>query len=336
MKLAQTYPMRIVCRLLGAPRSSVYYRPTRAPDADALFKTVLMDLAGEWPTYGYRRLTALMRRAGWPVNGKRVRRWMDELEIDGRPPRRKRRTTQSRHAFPRYPNLVQTLEIQAPDEVWVADITYIRLRREFVYLAVLMDVFTRAIRGWHLSRNLDQGLTLAALERALMVAIPGIHHSDQGLQYAASAYVEHLQKLGVRLSMAEVGEASQNGYAERVIRTIKEEEVDLSDYQDFAEARAHLGRFLDDVYNLKRIHSALGYLTPQEFEQQWRSRPAAATTTRTGAEDRATLASDPSADSGTKTEGATGCRPRWLPSVLVPSAKRTDTKSETPRVANMN
>jgi putative transposase len=336
MKLSKTYPVRLVCRLLGASRSSMYYRPAAVPDAEAIFKTVLLDLAGEWPTYGYRRLTVLMRRAGWPANGKRVRRWMDELGISGAPPQRKRRTTHSQHAFPRYPNLVETLEIQAPDQVWVADITYIRLRRDFVYLAVLMDVFTRSIRGWHLSRNLDQGLTLAALERALMVAVPAIHHSDQGLQYAATAYIERLQQLGVQLSMAAVGEAYQNGYAERVIRTIKEEEVYLSDYQDFADAQAHIRHFLDDVYNVKRIHSALGYLTPQEFEQQWRAGQALATTTATGAEDRATLASDPSADSGTKTEGATGCRPLWLPSVLVPSAKRTVTLSETQRVANMN
>ncbi len=298
MKLAGQYPIRVLCPLLGVPRSSVYYRAQPAPDAEAMFKTALLDLAGEWPTYGYRRLTAMLRREGWPVNGKRVRRWMDELHLHGAAPPRTRRTTSSHHAFPRYPNLVPTLEITGPNEVWVADITYIRLRQEFVYLAVLLDVFTRAIRGWHLSRSLDQGLTLAALERALLVAVPRIHHSDQGLQYAATAYVERLTRLGVRLSMAAVGQAWENGYAERVIRTIKEEEVDLSDYQDFADAKAHMRRFLDDVYNVKRIHSALGYLTPQEFEDQWRTQQAQATTTRTGAEDRATLASDPSADSG--------------------------------------
>ena len=312
MKLSETYPMRLVCRLLEAPRSSMYYRSAPAPDAEAMFKTVLLDLASQWPTYGYRRLTAMMRRSGWPVNGKRVRRWMDELGINGAPPSRRRRTTHSQHAFPRYPNLVETLEIQAPDQVWVADITYIRLRREFVYLAVLMDVFTRSIRGWHLSRNLDQGLTLAALERALPVAIPGIHHSDQGLQYAATAYVERLLQLGAQLSMAGVGEAYQNGYAERVIRTIKEEEVYLSDYQDFADASRHIRRFLDDVYNVKRIHSALGYLTPTEFEQQWRASQPLATTTKTGAEDRATLASDPSADSGGNRNGAAGPKPLSL------------------------
>ncbi len=271
MKLARTYPLRVLCRLLDVPRSSVYYQPVPVPDAEAMFKSALLDLAGEWPTYCYRRLTQMMHRLYWPVNARRVRRWMRELGINGTPPPRTRRTTHSQHAFPRYPNLVADLDITRPDQVWVADITYIRLRRDFVYLAVLMDVFTRALRGWHLGRNLDQGLTLAALEKALVVGLPQIHHSDQGVQYAASAYVERLQGRGVALSMAGVGQAQENGYAERLIRTIKEEEVYLADYQDFADAQRNICRFLDDVYNVKRIHSALGYLTPREFEQQWRA-----------------------------------------------------------------
>jgi putative transposase len=263
------------------PRSSVYYTPEPVADAETMLKAALIDLAGEWPTYGYRRLTAMMRRLGWPVNSKRVRRWMQELDIHGIQPVRKRRTTNSNHAFPRYPNLVQTLEITRPNQVWVADITYIRLQREFVYLAVLMDVFTRVLRGWHLGRDLDQGLTLAALEQALVVAVPEIHHSDQGVQYAATAYVERLRQAGVTLSMAKVGEPRENGYAERLVRTIKEEEVALSDYQDFADALRQIRRFLDDVYNVKRIHSSLGYLTPREFEDQWRSDHAGPTTTKT-------------------------------------------------------
>jgi putative transposase len=281
MKLAKTYPLRLVCRLLGAPRSSMYYQPAPVPDAEAMFKAVLLEVAGEWPTYGYRRLTWEMRRLGWPVNGKRVRRWMDELGINGAPPARTRRTTDSNHSFPRYPNLVSDLEITRPDQVWVADITYIRLRREFIYLAVLMDVFTRCIRGWHLSRNLDQTLTLGALEKALALWLPEIHHSDQGVQYAAHAYVQRLQGRGVHISMAAVGQAQENGYAERLIRTIKEEEVYLADYQDFADAQRDICRFLDDVYNVKRIHSALGYLTPREFEEQWRVQQSPPTTTPT-------------------------------------------------------
>jgi putative transposase len=138
-----------------------------------------------------------------------------------------------------------------------------------VYLSVLMDVFTRGIRGWHLGRGLEQALTLTALRRAYERGRPEIHHSDQGVQYAATAYVELLSGAGVQISMASVGEPKENGYAERLMRTIKEEEVDLSEYEDFTDARRQLGRFLDDVYNTKRIHSALGYLTPREFEQQW-------------------------------------------------------------------
>jgi putative transposase len=280
MKLADAYPIRLVCRLLGVPRSSVYYAPRPAGD-EAMLKTALLDLAAEWPTFGYRRLTEMMRRLGWRVNAKRVRRWMDELGLTGAPPVRKARTTNSEHSFPRYANLVKDLKIQHPDHVWAGDITYIRLRDEFIYLVVLMDVFTRSIRGWHLGRDLDQGLTLAALERALVVAVPEYHHSDQGVQYAAAAYVDRLKNLGVKLSMAAIGEPRENGYAERLVRTIKEEEVDLSDYRNFADARGEIGHFIDAVYNVKRIHSSLGYLTPAEFEGQWRQARTGPTTAKT-------------------------------------------------------
>jgi putative transposase len=149
------------------------------------------------------------------------------------------------------------------------DITYIRLASEFVFLAVIMDVFTRTIRGWHLGRSVDQFLTLTALEHALAEHVPSIHHSDQGVQYAATAYVDVLTQHGAQISMASVGAPEENPYAERLIRTIKEEEVDLAEYQDFADARRQIGRFIDEVYQHKRIHSALGYLTPAEFEQEY-------------------------------------------------------------------
>ena len=192
------------------------------------------------------------------------------LDIQAPIKRQKRRTTNSEHAFPRYPNLVLDLEIVRPEQVWVGDITYIRLHYRFVYLAVIMDVFTRGIRGWHLGRNLEHTLTLVALQRALVkYPAPEIHHSDQGVQYAATAYTQVLQAAQVQISMAEPGAAWQNGYAERLIRTIKEEEVDLSEYLDYHDAYQQLGSFLDDVYMHKRIHSSLGYLTPAEFEAQW-------------------------------------------------------------------
>jgi putative transposase len=275
MALTASYPTRLICRATGWPRSSLYLRASPPADEGRLRQAVAR-LAGEWPTYGYRRLAAMLRREGWRVNGKRVRRVMAELGIQGKAPARRARTTDSAHAFPRYPNLVAGLEVVRPDQVWVADITYVRLRSEFVYLAVIMDVFTRCVRGWELGRSLDQGLALRALGRALRGRRPEVHHSDQGVQYAATAYVGRLAAVGAAVSMAAAGAPEENGYAERLMRTIKEEEVDLSEYEDFADARRQLGRFLDAVYNRKRIHSSLGYLTPREFEQQWlKERPNA-------------------------------------------------------------
>jgi putative transposase len=267
VSLKDDYSMRLLCETLDVHRCNPYHRPR--PDEDRPIKDALRELAGAWPTYGYRRLTAMLRRQGLRVNAKRVRRLMHELGICGEAPRRVPRTTDSSHGYPRFDNLVEGLEVGRPDQVWVADITYIRLRKEFVYLSVIMDVFTRCVRGRHLGRSLEQGLTLTSLEVALERGCPEIHHSDQGVQYAATAYVEMLKEEGAEISMASVGEPKENGYAERLMRTIKEEEVDLSDYEDFAAAWSQLGRFLDDVYNMKRIHSSLGYLTPSEFEQQW-------------------------------------------------------------------
>jgi transposase InsO family protein len=276
-KLAAEYPVQVLCQVLDFPRSSFYYQPH--PRDDEALKVALQRAAEEWPTYGYRRLTVQVRRDDQlVVNGKRVRRLVKLMHLGRKRKRKTRRTTNSQHPFPRYPNLVQDLEVVRPDQVWVVDITYIRLKTEFVYLAVIMDVFTRSIRGWYLSRNLDQDLTLTALKRALEHRTPEIHHSDQGIQYAATAYTDLLRTTGVAISMAEVGEATQNGYAERLIRTIKEEEVDLSDYLDFADAYHQMGRFLEDVYMRKRIHSSLGYLTPVEFETEWFAQQAAGRT----------------------------------------------------------
>jgi putative transposase len=271
--LAEEYPVKVVCEALGVSRSSYYYQPVESPD-EAVLREAIKETAAEWPTYGYRRITKQLQRDEWVVNHKRVRRLMRLMGIQAKIRRKKRRTTNSEHEFPRYPNLVLDLTIVCPEQVWVCDITYIRLCQDFVYLAVIMDVFTRGIRGWHLARSLDHNLTLVALQRALInYPAPEIHHSDQGVQYAAAAYTQVLQEAGVQISMAEQGEAWQNGYAERLIRTIKEEEVDLSEYLDYHDAYQQIGRFLDDVYMHKRIHSSLGYLTPAEFEAQWHEEP---------------------------------------------------------------
>lgn len=273
LSMREHYPIQKLCEVLGVPRSSAYYEPR--PGEERPLRDALIKVAGEWPTYGYRRLTKQLQREGHIVNSKQVRRLMHELGIVGKAPQRKPRTTDSGHAYPRYSNLVEDLEVTRPDEVWVADITYIRLRKEFVYLSVLMDMFTRCIRGWHLARGLDQELTLVALKRAFEGGRPEIHHSDQGVQYAATAYVDLLKSREVKISMASAGEPEENGYAERLMRTIKEEEVDLSEYEDFGDALRGLGRFIDDVYNRKRIHSSLGYLTPAEVESQWREKHSA-------------------------------------------------------------
>jgi transposase InsO family protein len=274
--LSQEYPVTVACDVLSCARSSYYHQTTERP-GEAELQAAIKAVAAEWPTYGYRRVTAQLRRQEWLVNRKRIQRLMRLMHIQAQTRRRKRRTTNSEHGFPRYPNLVQELEIVRPEHVWVCDVTYIRLRYEFVYLAVIMDVFTRGMRGWHLGRSLDHTLTLSALQRALAKhPTPEIHHSDQGVQYAATAYTQVLQDVDVQISMADVGAAWQNGYAERLIRTIKEEEVDLSEYIDYNDAWRQLGRFLDDVYLHKRIHSSLGYLTPAEFEEQWREEQALA------------------------------------------------------------
>ena len=269
-QLAEAYPVRVVCQVLAVASSSFYYRPS--PADESALQAAIAELAGQWPTYGYRRMTAELRRAGWTVNHKRVARLMAELGLKVRRRRSGPRTTDSSHDRPRFPNLVRALEVVRPDQVWVADITYIRLQRGFVYLAVVMDVFTRAIRGWELSRDLDRSLTVTALLRALRHGRPEVHHSDQGVQYAAQEYVDHLRDSKVAVSMSDAGAAWQNGYAERLIRTIKEEEVDLSEYEDYDDALSQLGHFLDAVYMHKRIHSALRYLTPVEFESFWLSR----------------------------------------------------------------
>lgn len=269
MELAADFPVQLVCETLGLPRSSYYYRSQGRDETE--IRAAISDEAGAWPAYGYRRITNELRRKGWGINEKKVRRLMRQMNLQVKPKGPKWATTNSRHDLPRYPNLIQDLEITRPDQVWAADITYVRLRRGFVYLAVIMDLFTRAARGWHLSRTLDHSLTLLALEMALANGSPEIHHSDQGVQYAAVRYVEALANAGVQISMAEVGQPTQNPHAERFIRTIKEEEVYLSEYENYWEAYREIGRFVEDVYMYKRGHSALGYLTPVEYELQWRS-----------------------------------------------------------------
>jgi len=269
------YPIELACQLVELPRSSYYYRSQKGKGSR--LEDDLKEVTGQYPTYGTRRITHQLRRSPYHyrINRKCVQRIMRQRHWL-RPVKKKGfRTTNSDHPYPRYPNLVKQLEVTRPEQVWVADITYIRLGQAFVFLAIVMDVFTRAVRGWNLSGSLDQELSLAALRMALSDRVAEIHHSDQGIHYAAHAYSHLLNAHGIQISMAAVGKAEENGYAERFMRTIKEEEVDLSDYRNLTDARSQIGKFIEDVYNHKRIHSSLGYLTPAEFEAAWLSTRAA-------------------------------------------------------------
>ena len=222
-----------------------------------------------FPGYGYRRVTKALAREGWAVNHKRVLRVMRQESLLCQLKRRFVATTDSGHELRTYPNLVAGFDPTGPDQVWVADITYVRLPTAFAYLACVLDAWSRRCVGWHLARAIDTRLTLAALDRALAARcpVPGlIHHSDRGVQYASGAYVARLEGVGARMSMAAVGNPYENAKAERFFKTLKSEEVHLQQYETFAEAEASLDRFIGDVYNTKRLHSGLGYLPPSEFE----------------------------------------------------------------------
>ena len=258
--------MRDICGILGVNRGSFYYQP-KADPSEAVLRSEIEALAGRYPRYGYRRITQVLVRRGYSVGTRRVARLMKAMNLLVSV-KRAGQTTKSLQGNKPWGNLLEDLEVSHPDQVWVADITYVRLKRRFVYVALLMDVFTRMIRAWQVSQHLNQSLTLKPLEQALRHSVPEIHHSDQGVQYLSKAYVTMLEAHGVQISVAQRGCPWKNGYAERLIRTLKEEEIDSNDYQSITEARDRIGHFITQVYHLKRPHAALGYLTPMEFEQQ--------------------------------------------------------------------
>jgi len=268
--------VRVLCRALDVAPSSFYYH-RRVPD-DLDLRAVIEEIALDYPRYGYRRVQAELARRGWQVNHKRVQRLMQEASLVVEV-RHYCQTTNSCHGYGCYPNLVKGLEIVRPNQVWAADLTYIRLERQFVYLAVLLDLFTRSIRGWELAGHMTEDLPKAALFKALQSQHPEIHHSDQGVQYAATGYIQVLEAAQVKISMTAKGRPTENAFVERLMRTLKEEEVYLHEYQDLADARAHIGHFLERVYMQKRVHSALGYMPPAEFEAQWYTQQSSQSTT---------------------------------------------------------
>lgn len=265
--------MNRFCQVIGLSRAGSYRfrrRHESKPTAMTL-RNEIQHIALRWPAYGYRRVHAELVRQGWKVNHKRILRLM---RVDNLLCVRRRKfilTTDSRHGLPIYPNLVKGLVLSRTDQLWLADITYIRLQLEFIYLAVLLDAFSRRCIGWALQRTLEAALALEALRMALRQRRPKpglVHHSDRGVQYASGDYTAELQQHGIRISMSRTASPYDNAQAESFIKTLKYEEVYRTEYRNLEEARASIKEFLEKIYNQERLHSALGYRPPIEFERR--------------------------------------------------------------------
>ena len=255
-------------------RSSFYYKPRASSrdlakaDADLLDRIEAICL--EFPRYGYRRVTRQLQNERWLVNHKKVLRLMKESDLLCRVKRRWVRTTDSQHPFFRYPNIIKGLIVSRLNEVWLADITYIRIRNGFVYLAAILDAFSRKVVGYCVSPHLDTTLSLGALHMAIEERQPGhrvIHHSDQGVQYASTEYIRELQNHGFLISMSRTGNPYDNAKMESFFKTLKYEEVYLCEYETMEDVLARLPYFIKEVYNHKRLHSGIGYRSPDEFEE---------------------------------------------------------------------
>jgi putative transposase len=267
-----------VCAAAQVSRAGYYrYFDEHAPrQAETELRDRIQRVALENRFYGYRRVTAELRLQGFIVNRKRVLRVMRDDNLLSLRKRKFVVTTDSTHGRLAYPNLITDVSLTAPNQVWVADITYVRLREEFIFLAMVLDAFSRRVLGWELGESLQTRLALAALNRALAersVCAGIIHHSDQGVQYASPEYLDRLQALDFQVSMSRKGSPWENGRAESFMKTLKAEEVSLKQYRDIEQARRSIGHFIEDVYNQHRLHSALGYLSPAQFELNCANQP---------------------------------------------------------------
>ncbi len=268
-------PVEAACDAFDVSKQAFYQWKKREPPThnDEEVLKAIREIALEFPKYGYRRVTHELRRRGRIVNHKRIRRIMGQNCLLVRRKKFKPITTRSDHGLPIYPNLAKHMAVTWLNQLWVADITYIGLAREFVYLAVILDLFSRKCIGWALSRNIDAQLTLNALNMAVAARkslgfLGLIHHSDRGVQYASKAYVERLLELGIKISMSGKGNAYDNAFAESFMKTLKVEEVYINEYETFNDVHLNVGRFIELVYNQKRLHSSIGYMPPAEFEQE--------------------------------------------------------------------
>jgi putative transposase len=261
-----------LCQVVGVGRAG-YYRfllRMQTQEVDMDLRSKIQSIALHWPAYGYRRVHRELIRGGWRINHKRVLRLMRADNLLCLRRRKFILTTDSKHGLPIYPNLAKDLVLTGINQLWVADITYIRLQVEFVYLAVLLDAFSRSCVGWALQRNLETALVLEGLRMALRRRRPAaglVHHSDRGVQYASRDYTQMLEQHGIRISMSRRGNVYDNATAESFIKTLKYEEVYRTEYRNLEEAKASIKEFLERIYNQKRLHSALGYRPPREFEQ---------------------------------------------------------------------
>lgn len=265
--------IRQMCELTAVSRAS-YYRSWRRKEPkqeEAALRDAIQRLALKDRHCGYRRIGRWLKREGWEVNHKRLLRLMREDNLLSIRRRRFIVTTDSEHSWRVYPNLARDMLVSGSNQLWVADITYIRLQREFIYLAVILDVYSRRVVGWSVSRVLDRRIAQEALEMALNRRRPRhglIHHSDRGVQYACGEYVKRLEANGITISMSRPGNPYDNAWAESFMKTLKVEEVDGRRYRDIDEAVHSIGRFIEEMYNGQRLHSALGYRSPAEFEAE--------------------------------------------------------------------
>jgi transposase InsO family protein len=272
MPTADSLGIEPMCRLAAVSRAGFYrfLQPRYPGEEDMEVRNAIQQIVLEHRRrYGYRRVAVELRRRGMAVNHKRVLRLMREDNLLGIEPRAFAITTQSDHDAEVYPNLARRMKLTAINQLWVADITYIRLRQEFVYLAVVLDVFSRKVVGWALDRTLTTRLPLLALERAITLRQPApglVHHSDRGVQYASGQYTQMLEIHGILPSMSRPGNPYDNAFCESFIKTLKREQIYANKYQYIDELNAHLEEFIEQYYNRLRLHSALGYKTPEEFE----------------------------------------------------------------------